>query len=74
MKFQKTIDLWADGVVDALEKGNLRLQKGQWIRCGQAAKSRFVQVKPVSRTIHAVHPKGEAGVSTKRFSEACKFW
>jgi len=74
MKFQKTIDLWADGVIDALENGNLRLQKGQWIRCGQSAKSRFVQVKPRSKTIHAVHPKGEAGVSIKRFSEACKFW
>ena len=74
MKFQKTIDLWADGVIDALENGNLRLQKGQWIRCGQSAKSRFVQVKTRSRTIHAVHPKGEAGVSIKRFSEACKFW
>jgi len=65
MRFQSTIDLWADGVIDALHSGALRLQPGQWVRCGNARASRFAGVTP--RSIVATHPRGEEGVCLQTF-------
>ena len=55
MKYLPTIDLWSTGIIDALHSGALRLQRGQWVRCGQQRPSRFVRA--TSGSIWAVHPQ-----------------
>jgi len=55
MKYLPTIDLWSSGIIDALHSGALRLQRGQWVRCGQERPSRFVRATPAS--IWAIHPQ-----------------
>jgi len=77
MKYLPTITLTSP-LLRALSDGQLKLQKGQWIKLwdDNGKPSRFVQVKP-SGTIHAVHPNGAAGagkVSNERFQTACRFW
>ena len=75
MKYLPTIDMWAnDGVMQtALRQGQLKLQPGQWIRCGQESPSRFVRVTKAG-SIWAVHP-GEGGfITRKHFSECCRLW
>lgn len=55
MKFKPTIDLWTPGVIDSLHNGSLRLQPGQWVRCGNSRSSRFAGC--TLRTIVASHPQ-----------------
>lgn len=66
MKFLPTIDLFANGVESALRNGQLKLQTGQWIYCGDRQPSRFVALRP-GGTLWAVHPQGKEVVSNKRF-------
>jgi hypothetical protein len=42
-------------MTEALYSGALKLQRGQWVRCGQEKPSRFVRATPSS--IRAVHPQ-----------------
>jgi hypothetical protein len=66
MKFQKAINIWAGDIIDQLHSGAMRLQPGQWIKCGADAKpSRYCGATP--RTIIAAHPQGKAGVQISRF-------
>ena len=55
MKFIKPVDLWDESIVQAIKQGNLKLQKGQWVRCGSGQLSRFIQYKPHSDTFDCVH-------------------
>jgi len=42
MKYLPIIDVWESGIETALLSGQLRLQSGQWIRCGkEGPPSRF---------------------------------
>ena len=34
MKFQKTLDLWETGVQEKIDSGEIKLQRGQWLICG----------------------------------------
>lgn len=65
MKYLPTVDLWSPAIAAAVRTGQLKLQPGQWVRCGSAKLSRFV--KTTKHTVWAVHPHGEAGVSHTRF-------
>lgn len=65
MKYLPTVDLWSPAIAAAVRSGQLKLQPGQWVRCGSAKLSRFV--KTTRHTVWAVHPHGEAGVSNDRF-------
>lgn len=67
MKYLPTLDLWAPGMTEALYSGALRLQRGQWVRCGQERPSRFVRATPAS--IWAIHPQpGQA----RQFLSVCE--
>jgi len=68
MKYLPTIDLWAAGMTEALYSGALRLQRGQWVRCGQAKPSRFVRATRSS--IWAVHPQPHQAQQFARVCEA----
>lgn len=60
MKFVRTLDLWNYETLAAVEKGTLKLQVGQWVRCGNERPSRLVRVSDWG-TVHAIHPKTEKG-------------
>ena len=67
MRYLPTIDLWQSGITTALHTGALRLQRGQWIRCGQERPSRFVRANEAS--IWAIHPQpGQA----EKFLAVCE--
>ena len=55
MKYLPTINLWSDGMIDALLSGQLRLQRGQWVRCGSTKPSRFFGVTTTG-SIWCAHP------------------
>ena len=53
-KFIKPIDLWAEGVQQQILGGKIKLQCGQWVKCGSGKYSRFVCV--TGKTLNVVHP------------------
>ena len=72
MIYLKTIDLWDKATAKAIETGQIKLQRGQWVQCGGGAKSRFVCKKP--KSIWVAHSEGKLGTkeSFKRLCEAAK--
>lgn len=73
MTYLPTIDLWNTATHNAVTSGQIKLQVGQWIRCGSDHLSRFVKVTD-SGSIWAVHPRGAAGIKTQEFSRTVKQW
>ena len=65
MKFQSPVDLWAPGVEEAVLNGTLRLQRGQWVRCGGAKLSRFV--RSTGRSLWVAHWQGSGAATRERF-------
>jgi hypothetical protein len=64
MRFQKAIDLWSpDG--ERVLSGQLKLQCGQWVRCGSDRLSRFV--KSTGRSIWVAHPQRTPKETLERF-------
>ncbi len=60
MKFLPTLNLWDHGIHSALENGQLKLQVGQWIYCGDKEhKSRFISINKIGY-INAVHWGGSS--------------
>jgi len=59
MKYLPTLNLWDPAVGTAVATGRLRLQPGQWVRCGDQKPSRIVRdAGPAGRlSIWAVHPQ-----------------
>jgi hypothetical protein len=70
MKYLPTIDLWNPGMTEALYSGALKLQRGQWVRCGQAAPSRFIRAN--RNHIWAVHPRPDQAQQFARVCQALK--
>lgn len=73
MRFLPVVDLWNPAINEAVSRGQMKLQKGQWVRCGSDKLSRWVGLSH-GGSLWAVHPDGNGGVSRARFSEACKSW
>lgn len=73
MKYTKTIDLWAPGIQEQILNGSLRVQTGQWVRCGSEKLSRFV--RSTGRSLWVAHWQGSGTVTRQRFTTlvaACK--
>ena len=72
MKFQKSVNVWADGVTTAITEGTLKLQRGQWVRCGENARhpARFVGVT-AGGSIWIAHWQGNSAATVKRFKTMC---
>ena len=68
MRFLPVIDLWNPGIHEAVFNGQLKLQCGQWVRCGSNQLSRFVRF--TGGSIWAAHPEGERGTS-RSFPRLC---
>lgn len=67
MKYLPAINLWDSGVSSALANGQLKLQAGQWIYCGDKEhKSRFISINDIGY-INAVHWNGSGSKQNKNF-------
>lgn len=65
MKFLPTVNLWDAATQAAVLNGTLRLQCGQWVRCGSERPSRFVRTTGTS--IWAAHWQGSPAATRARF-------
>jgi len=54
-QFHKTLDLWNQNIVDAILDGAIRVNRGQWVQCGEGIKSRLIDINFSSGTFHCVH-------------------
>ena len=67
MKYLPTLNLWDAGISSALRNGQLKLQVGQWIYCGDKDhKSRFISINKVGY-INAVHWAGDSKRQLRTF-------
>ena len=66
MKFLKTINVWIDGVQADIMSGKLKLQTGQWLRCGTDGK-RCRYVSHTEFSINAVHWQGNGKATNDLF-------
>ena len=71
MRYTKTVDLWDHNTAHMVRTGQLKLQAGQWVKCGQEKPSRFVKIED-SGGIVAAHPQD--GSTHKRFETLCKIY
>jgi hypothetical protein len=58
MKFLKTINVWDEGVQQAIRNGQLKLQRGQWMTCGKGNPKKCRYVGHSKHSIDAVHWQG----------------
>lgn len=72
MNYLPTINLWDAGIQAAIRSGQLRLQPGQWVKCGGGRPSRWCGVRP-SGVLVAAHPEGDRGVSNDRFRQVLQY-
>lgn len=73
MKYLPAIDLWDNATQQAVLSGQIKLQSGQWVRCGSDKLSRFVCIW--GGGLWVVHPEnnnGRVNIGRGRFSEICK--
>tara|TARA_R100000544_G_scaffold36853_2_gene26111 strand:+ start:41934 stop:42245 length:312 start_codon:yes stop_codon:yes gene_type:complete len=71
MTYLKTINLWDKEMARAVEKGQLKLQVGQWVQCGGGRKSRFVGVTPTG-SVWVAHWQGSFQATQHRFRTLAK--
>lgn len=66
MRYLKTLDLWDNNTQKAIIQGQIKLQVGQWVKCGSEHLSRFVKVSQ-GRTLWVSHPQGTPKETRERF-------
>ena len=72
MRYLPTLNLWTPSVQDAIKSGQIKLQRGQWLRCGTEGKRcRFVGFlngrKPSDRSIWVTHWQGSSKATNDHF-------
>lgn len=72
MKYLPTIKIWEKGVLDQIENGAFKIQKGQWVQCNSRDKhsSRFVGF--LNTSIWLTHWQGNPTETNKKFLDAVK--
>ncbi len=65
MRYLKTLDLWDNNTQTAIISGQIKLQAGQWVKCGEGKLSRFV--KNTGRSLWVAHPQGTPAKTRERF-------
>jgi hypothetical protein len=75
MKYIATLNLWDSQIKQAIERGQIKLQRGQWLRCGTEGKRcRFVgvlnneSVVSGSKKIWVTHWQGTAKATAEKFA------
>ena len=70
-RYMDTVDLWDHNTAYMVRTGQIKLQAGQWVKCGQEQPSRFVKMED-SGVIVAAHPQD--GNTQKRFDTLCRIY
>ena len=70
MRYLPTLDLWNSGIHSALVSGQLKLQSGQWVRCGEGKLSRFIGIS--NGVINAVHWSGSGRSTNRKFLQRAR--
>lgn len=67
MKYLPTVNLWDAMTITAIRNGQLKLQVGQWCKCGADEKqlSRFISVNRKSGTVNVAHGSNNKEVIKK---------
>mgnify|MGYP001284670062 CR=1 FL=1 len=69
MRFTKTLDLWAPGIQESIQSGEIKLQRGQWCRCGtQGTRCRYVG--QLGRGLWVTHWQGSPTATNDKFIDA----
>lgn len=68
MKFVPTVNMWDPAISALVRDGRLKLQVGQWIRCGGEKRSRIVTITEHG-TVWAIHPYDKKGAQYKCWLE-----
>lgn len=68
MKYQKKLDLWEEGVQDLICSGEIKLQAGQWLVCGDSAKPCRYVSHSTTGSINVVHWQGSPARTTAAFN------
>lgn len=69
MRYQKTIDLWNPQIQENIINGRCKIQRGQWVKCGEGKLSRFV--KTTGRSLWVAHYQGNPKATRERFQQLC---
>ena len=67
MRYQKPIDLWADNNTDKLITGELVLQPGQWVKCGNGPLSVYEGVHGLAVYVFHGSDSSQARKKYRRF-------
>jgi len=66
MRYVKTLNIWNSVVLNNILSGAIKLQRGQWLRCGSKGK-RCRYVGHSILTIDVVHWQGDGSTTYKKF-------
>jgi len=67
MTYLPELNLWSPGIAQAIRSGQLKIQRGQWLRCGNNPHPcRFVGLTP-GGTLHVVHWRGSKAATNAHF-------
>ena len=72
MRYIPTPDLWNHHTAYMVRTGQLKLQPGQYVKCGQEKPSRFVAMTE-GKVIVAAHPQDQ-GKAGERFKPLCNIY
>ena len=73
MKFQKTLDLWETGVQEKIDSGEIKLQRGQWLTCGDSGGLEGKKCRYVGQSggrVWVTHWQGSAEATQRKWHEA----
>ena len=70
MKYLSTINLWDNSTQQAVARGQIKLQRGQWVKCGDGKLSRFVGIR--NGCLWVAHWQGTAKATAHRFNQLTK--
>jgi hypothetical protein len=66
MKYLPTVNLWDNTTQEAIKSGQIKLQVGQWCRCGTEGK-RCRYVSHTKNSINVVHWQGSSKLTNELF-------
>ena len=70
MKYITTLDVWDNSIKKAIETGQIKLQRGQWLRCGSEGKRcRYVGLTS-GKSIWVTHWQGSPEKTNAKFLNA----
>ena len=70
MRYMTTLNVWDNSIKKAIETGQIKLQRGQWLRCGtEGRRCRYVGLTS-GKSIWATHWQGSPERTNSKFLNA----